>query len=87
MKGPNSYTKEDVIEIDCHGGPFVVQKILQTVIKNGARLSEPGEFTKRAYLNGKLTLSRAEAVGLVIDAKTEAQASKLFDELTYNIEE
>lgn len=71
MKGPNSYTKEDVIEIDCHGGPFVVQKILQTVIKNGARLSEPGEFTKRAFLNGRIDLSQAEAVMKIISSKSD----------------
>ncbi|MCI5588695.1 MAG: tRNA uridine-5-carboxymethylaminomethyl(34) synthesis GTPase MnmE [Lachnospiraceae bacterium] len=71
MKGPNSYTKEDVIEIDCHGGPYVVQKVLQTVIKNGARLSEPGEFTKRAFLNGRIDLSQAEAVMKVISSKSD----------------
>ena len=71
MKGPNSYTKEDVIEIDCHVGPYVVQKVLQTVIKNGARLSEPGEFTKRAFLNGRIDLSQAEAVMKVISSKSD----------------
>lgn len=71
MKGPKSYTKEDVIEIDCHGGPYVVQKVLQTVIKNGARLSEPGEFTKRAFLNGRIDLSQAEAVMKVISSKSD----------------
>lgn len=71
MKGPNSYTKEDVVEIDCHGGVMVMKKILDTVIKNGARPAEPGEFTKRAFLNGRIDLSQAEAVMDVISAKNE----------------
>ena len=71
MRGPHSYTGEDTIEINCHGGVYVVKKILETVIKNGARTAEPGEFTKRAFLNGKMDLSRAEAVIDVIHAKNE----------------
>lgn len=62
MKKPNSYTREDVVEIDSHGGPFIVKKILETVLKNGAVLAEPGEFTKRAFLNGRIDLAQAEAV-------------------------
>ena len=62
MKAPKTYTTEDVVEIDCHGGIVVMGKILETVIKNGARLAEPGEFTKRAFLNGRIDLSQAEAV-------------------------
>ena len=62
MKGPNSYTREDVVEIDSHGGSYVLQKILQLLIKKGGRLAEPGEFTKRAFLNGRIDLSQAEAV-------------------------
>ena len=62
MKGPHSYTKEDVVEIDCHGGVTVVYKVLNLVLKNGARAAEPGEFTKRAFLNGRIDLSQAEAV-------------------------
>lgn len=58
MKGPHSYTKEDVVEIDCHGGVTVVYKVLNLVLKNGARAAEPGEFTKRAFLNGELTCLR-----------------------------
>ena len=54
MKAPNTYTKEDTVEIDCHGGILVMRKILETVIKNGCRLAEAGEFTKRAFLNGKI---------------------------------
>lgn len=71
MKGPNSYTREDVVEIDCHGGIIVTQKILETVIKYGARVAEPGEFTKRAFLNGRIDLSQAEAVIDIINAKNE----------------
>ena len=71
MKGPRSYTGEDTVEIDCHGGVFIVKKILETVIRNGARTAEPGEFTKRAFLNGRLDLSQAEAVMDVIQAKSD----------------
>lgn len=70
MKAPNSYTKEDVIEIDAHGGPFVVSKILELLLKNGAKLAEPGEFTKRAFLNGRIDLSQAEAVMKIIASKS-----------------
>lgn len=71
MKGPSSYTKEDVVEIDCHGGAFVVQKILQRCIQVGARLAEPGEFTKRAFLNGRIDLSQAEAVMKLISSEND----------------
>lgn len=71
MKGPNSYTAEDVVEINCHGGFVSVKKILELVLKSGARLAEPGEFTKRAFLNGRMDLSQAEAVIDIINAKTE----------------
>lgn len=71
MKGPNSYTKEDSVEIDCHGGILVVQRVLETVIKYGARCAEPGEFTKRAFLNGRIDLSQAEAVIDVINSKNK----------------
>lgn len=71
MKGPNSYTAEDIIEINCHGGYISVKKILELVLKKGARLAEPGEFTKRAFLNGRIDLSQAEAVIDIINAKTE----------------
>lgn len=70
FKNPNSYTGEDVIEIQCHGGINVVQNILDVVLKNGARMAERGEFTKRAFLNKKLDLSQAEAVDDLIHAKT-----------------
>lgn len=71
MRGPHSYTAEDTIEIDCHGGVYVMKKILETVIKYGARSADPGEFTKRAFLNGRIDLSQAEAVIDVINAKNE----------------
>ncbi|WP_083504246.1 tRNA uridine-5-carboxymethylaminomethyl(34) synthesis GTPase MnmE [Acetivibrio ethanolgignens] len=71
MKGPSSYTREDVIEIDCHGGIVVTKKILELLIKNGARPAEPGEFTKRAFLNGRIDLSQAEAVIDIINAKSD----------------
>lgn len=62
MRGPKSYTREDIVEIDCHGGIYVVKKILETVIQYGARPADPGEFTKRAFLNGRIDLSQAESV-------------------------
>ena len=71
MRGPQSFTGEDTIEINCHGGVFVVNKILDTVIRNGARPAEPGEFTKRAYFNGKIDLSQAAAVIDVIQSKND----------------
>ena len=71
MKGPKSYTGEDVVEIDCHGGVVVLKKVLETIIDAGARPAEPGEFTKRAFLNGRIDLSQAEAVMDLIYSKNE----------------
>jgi len=71
MRGPHTYTREDTVEIDCHGGVLVVKRILELVIKNGARAAEPGEFTKRAFLNGRIDLSQAEAVIDLINAENE----------------
>lgn len=71
MKGPKTFTKEDVIEINCHGGLVSVNRVLQLLLNNGARLAEPGEFTKRAFLNGRIDLSQAEAVMDLIRAKTD----------------
>lgn len=71
MKAPNTYTKEDTIEINCHGGVLVTKNVLETVVKNGARIAEPGEFTKRAFLNGRIDLSQAEAVIDVINAQND----------------
>jgi tRNA modification GTPase len=72
MKGPNSYTREDVVEIQCHGGTLVVSRILSLVISQGARPAQPGEFTKRAFLNGRIDLVQAEAVMDVISSRTDA---------------
>lgn len=71
MKAPNSYTGENVVEINCHGGVVSTNSVLNEIIKSGARLAEPGEFTKRAFLNGRIDLSQAEAVMDIITAKTE----------------
>lgn len=71
MRAPKTYTCEDVVEIDCHGGSLVMKKILETVLKYGARPAEPGEFTKRAFLNGRIDLSQAESVIDVINAKND----------------
>lgn len=71
IRAPNTYTREDTVEIDCHGGVLVMQKILDTVICHGARPAEPGEFTKRAFLNGRIDLTQAESVMDVISSKNE----------------
>lgn len=71
MRAPKSYTAEDTVEINCHGGVFIMRRILELVLKAGARLAEPGEFTKRAFLNGRIDLSEAEAVMDMIHAKSE----------------
>ena len=73
FKAPHSYTGEDVCEINCHGGTQITRQILEIVLENGARLAEPGEFTKRAFLNGKMDLSQAEAVINLINAKTQTE--------------
>ena len=70
MKSPKTYTREDILEIHCHGGYFILQKVLELVLKQGARLAQPGEFTKRAFLNGRIDLTQAEAVIDMIRAKT-----------------
>lgn len=71
MKAPNTYTKEDIVEINCHGGFLITEKVLELVLKNGARLAESGEFTKRAFLNGRIDLTQAEAIIDMIHGKTE----------------
>ena len=71
MKGPKSFTAEDVVEVNCHGGVTSTNRVLQEIIKSGARIAEPGEFTKRAFLNGRIDLSQAEAVMDIIRAKTD----------------
>ena len=81
MKNPNSYTREDVVEINCHGGMLVTKRVLETVIKYGARTAEPGEFTRRAFLNGRIDLSQAEAVIDVINAKNKYALSSSVNQL------
>lgn len=71
MRAPNSYTREDTVEIDCHGGVLVMKKILEVVVKYGARPAEPGEFTKRAFLNGRIDLTQAESVIDIINSKND----------------
>lgn len=71
MKSPHTYTKEDIVEINCHGGSLVTKRVLEAVLKTGARLAEPGEFTKRSFLNGRIDLTQAEAVIDLIHSKTE----------------
>ena len=100
MKEPNTYTRENVVEIDCHGGAYVTGRILELVLRNGARPAEPGEFTKRAFLNGRIDLAQAEAVIDVINAKNNyalkssvnmlngklsTEIKKIREELIYNI--
>ena len=100
MMSPNSYTTEDTVEINCHGGVLMVNRILEKVLKHGARIAEPGEFTKRAFLNGRIDLSKAEAVIDVINSKNEfalkssvnqlngalsSTIKKLRDEIIYEI--
>jgi tRNA modification GTPase len=81
MKAPATYTREDVVEIDCHGGIIVTRRILETVLKYGARIAEPGEFTKRAFLNGRIDLSQAEAVCDIISAKNELSLQNSMNQL------
>ena len=85
MKAPNTYTKEDIVEIDCHGGIFVMKKILSAVIENGATPAEPGEFTKRAFLNGRIDLSQAEAVIDIINSKNEYALKSSVSQLNGNL--
>ncbi len=87
MKGPRSYTREDTVEIDCHGGVYVMKRILETVIKYGARPAEPGEFTKRAFLNGRIDLTQAESVIDVINAKNEFALKSSMKQLSGKVSE
>ena len=85
MKAPNTYTKEDVVEINCHGGITVTKKILDLILKNGARTAEPGEFTKRAFLNGRIDLSQAEAVMDIINARNNMALSASISQMEGSI--
>ena len=87
MKAPRTFTGEDTVEINCHGGVFVVKKILETTLKYGARPADPGEFTKRAFLNGKMDLSQAEAVIDVIHSKNEFALKSSISQLKGSIKE
>lgn len=87
MKAPNSYTREDTVEIDCHGGVYVMKRILETVIKYGARPAEPGEFTKHAFLNGRLDLTQAESVIDVINAKNDYALKSSLNQLKGSVHE
>ncbi|VDN47759.1 tRNA modification GTPase and tRNA-U34 5-formylation enzyme [Petrocella atlantisensis] len=81
MKGPHSFTREDVVEINCHGGIMVLENVLKLVLTMGARLSEPGEFTKRAFMNGRIDLSQAEAVIDIINSKTQLSLKSSVNQL------
>ncbi|MDZ7261381.1 MAG: tRNA uridine-5-carboxymethylaminomethyl(34) synthesis GTPase MnmE [candidate division KSB1 bacterium] len=85
FRAPHSYTREDVVEVSCHGGSYVTQKILELFLQAGARLAEPGEFTKRAFLNGRIDLSQAEAVADIIRAKTEMSLRCSLNQLQGNL--
>lgn len=85
MRAPKTYTKEDIIEINCHGGIQVTNKVLQLVLRNGTRMAEPGEFTKRAFLNGRIDLSQSEAVMDLIDAKTDEARKAALNQLDGNL--
>ena len=87
MRAPNTYTREDIVEIDCLGGVFVMKKILDTVLKYGARIAEPGEFTKRAFLNGRIDLSQAEAVSDIINSKSSLALDASISQLRGNLKD
>jgi tRNA modification GTPase len=87
MKSPHSYTKEDVVEINCHGGMITLRKTLELVLKQGARLAEPGEFTKRAFINGRIDLSQAEAVLDLIRSKTDESRRVAIEQLQGGLSE
>ncbi|MGM0122666.1 tRNA modification GTPase MnmE [Enterococcus sp. AZ194] len=85
MRAPKTFTREDVVEINCHGGIVVVNQLLQLILREGARLAEPGEFTKRAFLNGRVDLSQAEAVMDLIRAKTDRAMNLALNQLDGNL--
>ncbi len=87
MRGPKTYTREDVVEINAHGGPVVARQILDLVLGAGARLAEPGEFTKRAFMAGRIDLSQAEAVAELVAARSEAEAALALAQLTGGLRE
>ena len=85
MRAPRTFTGEDTVEINCHGGTFVVRRVLETVLKNGARPAEPGEFTKRAFLNGKMDLSQSEAVMDLISSQSDYALQSSMNQLKGNL--
>ena len=85
MRAPHTYTTEDTVEINTHGGPYVMQRVLELILENGARTAEPGEFTKRAYLGGRIDLSEAEAVMDVISARSEDALASSLSQLSGSI--
>ncbi len=91
MKAPHTYTREDIVEINCHGGAIAVNEVLRLILKEGARMAEPGEFTKRAFINGRIDLSQAEAVLNIVKSKTnkalEAAVNQLRGSLSNSIQE
>lgn len=87
MRAPNTYTREDVVEINCHGGMLPLRKVLELILKNGARLAEPGEFTKRAFLNGRIDLSQAEAVMDLIKSRTDESRKIALEQLSGGLSE
>ena len=82
MWAPRSYTGEDVVEIQCHGGPYVMRRILETILSAGARAAEPGEFSKRAFLNGRMDLTQAEAVMDMISAENESAIKSSIEQIS-----
>ena len=86
MRAPRTFTGEDTVEIDCHGGVYAMKRVLETVLKNGAEIAEPGEFTKRAFLNGRLDLSQAEAVMDVIQAKNDYALKSSMEQLRGSVQ-
>lgn len=86
MRAPRTFTGEDTVEIDCHGGVYAMKRVLETVLKNGAQIAEPGEFTKRAFLNGRIDLSQAEAVMDVISAKNEYALKSSVEQLKGSVQ-
>ena len=87
MRSPNTYTREDIVEINCHGGMSPLRNVLELAVKHGARLAEPGEFTRRAFLNGRLDLSEAEAVLDLIRAKTDESRRIALEQLRGRLSE
>ena len=87
MRGPHSYTAEDVVEVNCHGGVLVMKRVLETALKNGARLAEAGEFTRRAFLNGRIDLSQAEAVTDLINSKNDFAMKSAVKQLSGRLSE